>query len=219
MQPLPSLNDLYTIGTVADRTRTTLAQLFVDHDLDRRSYETLDLTLAHLGDVREGFILSLRATGRGAELRELAELVRATLATLDTGWLDELGLELLTDETIHLPHLQLLAFAHSYLVLGLLPRMPRQWVTFPQPRSYADIPVPRRPGELLERIEELEAVVARIQTAETTFSGDSLRRTYGFFEASAWLVRDQLRLFRRPPTTQQGGGPDGPPSSPPAPTP
>lgn len=192
------LADYAYMGQLAESTRGLLATLLDRGDLPPEQRDRLDEPLAHLTDVREGFLLSLRA--EAVDPGELREIVRYTLGTIDwRGWLEELGLELLEDETIYLPRLQLLAFAHSYLTLALLPRLPRRQITFPQPRSYADIPVPRRPGEVLERIEELERVLTRVQARASTgwFTGDVLRRTYGFFETSAWLVRDHLRMFRR----------------------
>src|SRR5690606_30984920 len=107
-----------------------------ERDLTPEQRDILDAVLNHLVDVREGFILTLRANA--ADLRELQDLIRYTLSSLDMGWIEELGLELLPDETIHLPRLQLLSFAHSYLTMALLPRLPRQHITFPRPRSYAD---------------------------------------------------------------------------------
>lgn len=191
------LADYAHMGHLAESTRSLLALLLDRAALSAEQRDLLDETLAHLLDVREGLILSLRAGA--ADPQELQDLVRYTLGAMDWNWLEELGLEFLPDETIHLPRIQLLAFAHSYLTLALLPRLPRRQITFPQPRSYADIPVPRRPGDVLERIEELERVLTRVQirTSTEVFTGDVLRRTYGFFETSAWLVRDHLRLFSR----------------------
>ncbi|MCZ7567743.1 MAG: hypothetical protein M5U01_03980 [Ardenticatenaceae bacterium] len=197
MDPNALLTDYAHMGHLAESTRALLALLLDQGSLPPEQRDVLDETLLHLTDVREGLILSLRADA--ADARELQDLVRYTLGALDWSWLQELGLELMPDETIYLPRLQLLAFAHSYLTLALMPRLPRRQITFPQPRSYADIPVPRRPGEVLERIEELERVLIRVQIRASTdsFTGDILRRTYGFFETSAWLVRDHLRLFGR----------------------
>lgn len=118
------------------------------------------------------------------------------------------------------PHL--LAFAHTYVTLGFLPRLrpyqvavrlsPRPETSpssvealgpkahgesFPQGRpTYADIPMPRTPGEVLSRIEELERVVWDAGLRPTgELEPDPLTRTYGFFEAGAWLAARHLSLF------------------------
>lgn len=197
MQKAGLLDDYARMGRVAETTRTLLGLVLEQREPTPAQWERLNTTLSHLTDVREGFLLSVR-TGSG-EPRELQDLVRYTLAGMDWSWLEAMGLQLLPDGSVYVPRLQLLSFAHSYLTMALLPRLPRQEITFPQPRSYADIPVPRRPGEILERIEELEQVLTRLQlnAGAEGFRGDAWRRTYGFFETSAWLVRDHMRLFRR----------------------
>jgi hypothetical protein len=98
---------------------------------------------------------------------------------------------------------QLLAFGMAVVALGQLPRLPSKQVTFPHsygnPPTYSDIPVPNTPGEMLWRIEELEQMVRRLMSDD--LSGlvqrryGSLRRTYGFFEASAWLTHKESKRF------------------------
>lgn len=194
MERMALLRDYRNLGHIAEATRELLAALVEDQSVTRQQRSQLDATLSHLTDVREGFVVSLR-TGSVAERSELADLVHHIL--FDWEWLEAFGLELMPDAMIHIPRKQLLSFAHSYLALALIPRLPAQRVTFPSPRSYADIPVPRRAGDLLARIEELEEVIARVQQEPTPLrlSSGSLRRTYGFFESSAWLVRDHMELF------------------------
>jgi hypothetical protein len=80
------------------------------------------------------------------------------------------------------------------VALGLLPHLPAQAITFPQPNpTYSDVPVPAMPRQTLERIEEIEGVLYQAGLApldELDF--DAVRRTYAFFEASAWLVNHCL---------------------------
>jgi len=80
----------------------------------------------------------------------------------------------------------LAALAHARLVLAFLPRLPDDAVRFPAGRrTYADIPVPRGPAELSERIDELERelwLTAIGHPAPRTDPG--FRRTYGFFDAA-----------------------------------
>ena len=80
----------------------------------------------------------------------------------------------------------LAALGHARLVLAFLPRLPEDEVRFPAGRrTYADIPVPRGPAELSERIDELERelwLTAVGHPAPRTDPG--FRRTYGFFDAA-----------------------------------
>src|ERR671921_592855 len=51
----------------------------------------------------------------------------------------------------------LAALAHARLVLAMLPRLAEQDVRFPSGRrTYADIPAPRGPAELSDRLDELQ---------------------------------------------------------------
>jgi hypothetical protein len=84
----------------------------------------------------------------------------------------------------------LAALAHARLVLAFLPRLPDEAVRFPGPhRTYADIPVPRGPAELAERIDELERELWRTATGRPDPpTAPAFRRTYGFFDASERLA-------------------------------
>jgi hypothetical protein len=98
---------------------------------------------------------------------------------------------------------QLLAFGMAVVALGQLPRLPSKQITFPhsysQPPTYSDIPVPSTPGEMLWRIEELEQMVWRLMSDDlhdlVQRRYGSLRRTYGFFETSAWLSHKEAVRF------------------------
>jgi hypothetical protein len=186
----------YAMGNVAQRTKELLGEYMRRRDTplssDRQKY--LTLTLHHIDNVREGFKITLRTT-EVRDLSELRELIQQTLMTWD--WLEAFNLELEPDTEIYYPLEQTLAFAHSYVTLGVLPRLPAWAVTYPEtPPTYADIPVPHTPGEVLARIDELEMVLSEA-TAKPRREADPepLRRTYGFFETSAWLVSRHLGLF------------------------
>lgn len=173
----------------------------------------------YLHKVREGFILSVRAgqVGHRAELRYLLERVISDWSQLS----HELGL---TEESqpearaesgllpagnepaqnrIERVRHQLLAFGMAVVALGQLPRLPSKQITFPHsysdPPTYSDIPVPSTPGEMLWRIEELEQMVRRLMSDDlyelVQRRYGSLRRTYGFFEASAWLSHKESARF------------------------
>jgi hypothetical protein len=83
----------------------------------------------------------------------------------------------------------LAALAHARLVLAFLPRVPEGDVRFPVGRrSYADIPAPRGPAELVDRIVELERQLWRAAAGRPVPPLDpGFRRTYGFFDAAERL--------------------------------
>lgn len=172
----------------------------------------------YLSTVREGFVLSVRT----ANVSDRAE-IRYLLDRVLTDW-DELSRELGFGEEalcvdapgngsadganapradIQRVRQQLLAFGMAVIALGYLPRLPSKQVTFPhsfgKPPTYADIPVPHTPGELLWRIEELEQTVWHMMSRDlgelVQRRYGSVRRTYGFFETSAWLSMREVERF------------------------
>ncbi|HSL98458.1 MAG TPA: hypothetical protein VK831_07795 [Candidatus Deferrimicrobiaceae bacterium] len=81
----------------------------------------------------------------------------------------------------------LLAAGHARVALSLIPRLPPEAIAWPRAhRTYADIPVPRTEGELLERAEELLRVVWRVAAGDGR-RDEPLRRTLAFYEAGARL--------------------------------
>lgn len=210
------LYDFITIGELADTTRHFLC-LNLGSDFRRGSAGVdpvaqlvLQQTRDYLGRVREGFVLSVR-TGQVSSRAELGYLLDRVLYDWDE--LEaELGLgdgtPVLAADRGEIPAVervrdQLLAFGMAVVALGALPRLPKEEVTFPRNyrpgASYADIPVPQSPGELLFRIEELEEMVWQVAVTDpdelVRRRYDPLRRTYGFFESSAWLARNESRAF------------------------
>jgi hypothetical protein len=176
----------------------------------------------YLGRVREGFVLSVRTTDV-TSTDELSYLLERVLLDWDS-LSDELGLQpdLAIESQTDLdctPHKrieqvrdQLLAFGMAAIALGMLPRLPAAEITFPRsyrkPPTYADIPVPATPAEMLQRIDELEKMIWQIashdliELAERRYN--PLRRTYGFFESSAWLAqRESQRFGVKPSNTYQ----------------
>ncbi|MCS7251047.1 MAG: hypothetical protein RMK32_00255 [Anaerolineae bacterium] len=186
------LRALQALGQMADQTKAALAHRIQKEPLPEEAYATLHNALDHLSEVREGFILSLR-TSAVPSLAELRTLVERVL--MDWSAWEALGFRLMP--AFELAHLgdQIFFFHHAYIAMGILPRLPNYAVTFPHQRrpSYADIPVPGTPAEVLDRIEEMEHVVWTAENAELEAAPqDSVRRTYAFFEASAWLVTTEL---------------------------
>lgn len=81
----------------------------------------------------------------------------------------------------------LLAAGHARVALSLIPRLPPEAIAWPRAhRTYADIPVPRTEGELLERAEELLRVVWRVAGGDPR-RDEPLRRTLAFYEVGARL--------------------------------
>src|SRR6202008_909631 len=91
---------------------------------------------------------------------------------------------------------QLLAFGMAAIAFGQLPRLPAEQITFPysysDPPTYSDISAPDSPGETLVRIEELEQMLWQIMASDLQellkYHYGALRRTYGFFEVSAFMA-------------------------------
>ncbi|RME79427.1 MAG: hypothetical protein D6784_00740 [Chloroflexi bacterium] len=150
--------------------------------------------LRHLETVREGFMLSQRTTPHMSP-SEIRALIRHIL--LDWDWLESLDLMLPQSRELEPVRDQLIAFNHAMIALAVLPHLPPEAVTFPQKRpTYADVKTPAVPAELLERIEELERVIYQadvIPTEKPPYG--PFRRTYAFFEASAWLVNRYLEAL------------------------
>jgi hypothetical protein len=149
----------------------------------------LNDVLGDMTKIREGFLLALRTrdTVLASELRDLLRYMN------DWTWLGELGLRWQTDEPLEKLGGQTVLYQHAVIALGMLPRLPQNAVTFPRGR-YADIPVPTTPGETLSRLEELENTVWKASHAPAQkLPRDAVRRTYGFFEATTWLMATHLK--------------------------
>ena len=216
-----SLYEFVGIGELAETTTRLLALSLHQtahsggekRDVSQVEQLVLQQARDYVRKVREGFMLSVR-TGQltqQAELRYLLDRVLSDWSQLSR----ELGLEDLTGEPADAPpdpdataqvervRHQLLAFGMAVVALGALPRLPAKQITFPhsysKPPTYSDIPVPHTPGELLHRIEEMEQMVWRLMSDDLNAlvhrRYGPLRRTYGFFEASAWLTRKETARF------------------------
>ncbi|NIN68522.1 MAG: hypothetical protein GTO63_28210 [Anaerolineae bacterium] len=184
---------LRTLARMMKATHQVLSQS-VHHPrqpLTQERQRQLSDTLEHMGEVREGFVLSQRMP-LPLELGELRELIQHVL--LNWGWVEDMGLLMTPGDQVELVKDQIIAYQHALVAMGVLPRLPAEAVTFPQsPPTYADLSVPGSPGELLERIEEIEHVVYRASVIPLDeLAIDPLRRTYAFFEASSWLVTHYL---------------------------
>jgi hypothetical protein len=98
---------------------------------------------------------------------------------------------------------QLVAFGMAAAAFGSLPATPAEQITFPfsfsTPPTYADIPAPTTPGEMLHRIEEIETMLWQLMSSDLqqvlNRRYGALRRTYGFFEVSAQMARRESERF------------------------
>ncbi len=227
MQPSSaSVHDFVAIGEVADTTKQLIAlnlqyglQEQGGHATGMEAVERIVLQQAreYLANVREGFILSVRAgrvTSRG-ELSYLLdrvildwsslsrELGLAEEAEAESGSGTEAAGPSPEEPSIQRVRGQLLAFGMAIVALGALPRLPAEEITFPhsysKPPTYSDIPVPVAPGEILSRIEELEQMIWQFTLRKwaelARHRYGPLRRTYGFFESSALLARRESERF------------------------
>lgn len=184
---------LRTLGRVITATHKTLAQAVhypQKQPTHARQLQLFD-TLEHMGEVREGFVLSQRMP-LPLGLGELRKLIQHVL--INWQWIEEMGLSMTPGDRVELVDNQTIAYQHALVAIGILPRLPAQVITFPQPRpTYADLSAPAVPSELLERIEEIERVLYQAGlTPLGELAFDSLRRTYAFFEASLWLINHHL---------------------------
>jgi hypothetical protein len=184
---------LRTLAKVIKATHQVLFQSVHDplRSSIRQRQRQLSETLEHMGEVREGFVLSQRMP-LPLELRELRELIQHVL--LNWGWVEDMGLLMTPGDQVELVEDQIIAYQHALVALGVLPRLPAEIITFPQPGpSYADLSAPGSPSELLDRIEEIERVVYRASVKPLDeLTVGPLRRTYAFFETSSWLVTHYL---------------------------
>ncbi|HVM30961.1 MAG TPA: hypothetical protein VM305_09380 [Candidatus Limnocylindrales bacterium] len=182
------------------RTLQVLDELWLTGDLPAGGSEVLATqTLPHVEDMETGFRIWLRASQSDlAELRAMvaragvapqpatsaerrAALIEAMQAAAGRGSAQQIQ---------PAPANSLAALELARLVFAMLPATPATEVHYPLGRrTYADITPPRRPSELVERIEELESSLWRVATGSAPRLGDArYRRTYGFFDAAVRLV-------------------------------
>jgi hypothetical protein len=187
---------LLELARIVKSTRQTLSAMIQASDWPGmlqpgwRSGQLAD-TLEHIEEVREGFILSQRMPAQ-ATLSQLRALVQHLL--LDWKWVQELDWRLDPADQIERLGSQLIVYNHALVALAVLPRLPAEAVTFPQPQStYHDVAVPALPDEMLARIEEIERIIYQIEVRSSqSLAYGPLRRTYAFFEASSWLANHYL---------------------------
>lgn len=192
---------------LAKRTRELLDAALGDGELPEGGGDYLaDRTLPHVESVQAGFIGWLRSEAAGVdELRYLLSRVAAIRVDPPANNAErraaaaEAAAELVfggregrraAELRIAEPW-SLAALAHARVVLATLPRIADSDVRYPAGRrTYADIPAPRGPAELSDRLEELERSLWRTATGRRPDPADpAFRRAYGFFDAADRLGR------------------------------
>jgi len=196
---------------LAKRTRELLATALDDGVLPDGGADYLaDRTLPHVESVQAGFVGWLRSDAAGVEelrylLRRVASIrvdapatdaerraaeaehaVERTMAARDG-----------RRSTLRIAEpWSLAALAHARVVLAMLPRIADDDVRYPAGRrTYADIPAPRGPAELSDRLEELERSLWRTAAGRRPDPTDpAFRRSYGFFDAADRLGRRAFGL-------------------------
>jgi hypothetical protein len=187
---------------LARRTREVLDAAIGEGSLPDGGAEYLsDRTLPHVEGVRNGFLGWVRS--EMADIAELRYLLGQVAAVRVDPAANEAERRAADAEAaveravagrtgrptvrLHAPEpWNLAALAHARLVLAMLPRIPDDEVRFPAGRrTYADIPVPRGPAELSERLDELERSLWRTAIGHRADPVDpAFRRAYGFFDAA-----------------------------------
>jgi len=187
---------LRELADVVKVTRQTLATRIQKNNrpgwlLSGSQSGQLSKALEHVEEIREGFILS-QQTPSQASISELRAIVRDIL--LDWDWVQDMNMLLTPAQQIERLGQQLVYYNHALVALAMLPRLPAQAITFPQPNpTYGDVSVPVLPGEMLARIEEIEQMIYQAEVGRVKSSAyAAFRRTASFFEASNWLVNNYL---------------------------
>jgi hypothetical protein len=194
--------ELDAVLELVRRTREVLDAAVADGEVAADDADFLaDSTLPHVEGIQDGFRGWLRSEGVSlAELQYLLSLTAAARvgpaetaadrhAAAVEAWLESRAGELLRRNRPVIRNAgagDLVRLAHARVVLAFIPRMPDEDVRFPAIlRTYADIPAPRGPAELADRLAELERLLWHVATRRRVPPADpAFRRTYGFFDAA-----------------------------------
>src|SRR3954447_2767337 len=196
---------------LAKRTRELLATALDDGVLPDGGADYLaDRTLPHVESVQAGFVGWLRSDAAGVDelrylLRRVASIrVEPPVSDAERRAAEAEGAVERTMAARDGRHSSLriaepwslAALAHARVVLAMLPRIADDDVRYPAGRrTYADIPAPRGPAELSDRLPELERSLLPTAAGRTPNPGDpAFRRAYGFFDAADRLGRRAFGL-------------------------
>jgi hypothetical protein len=197
---------------LARRTRELLDAALGDGSLPDGGADYLaERTLPHVESVQAGFVGWLRSEAAGVdELRYLLRRVAALRVDAPENNAERraAAAEAAAERAFAAGHAgpprtlrpaepwSLAALAHARVVLAMLPRIAADDVRYPAGlRTYADIPAPRGPAELSDRLEELERSLWQTAIGHRPDAGDpAFRRAYGFFDAADRLGRRAFGL-------------------------
>jgi len=197
---------------LARRTRELLDAALGEGALPEGGADYLaDRTLPHVESVQAGFVGWLRSEAAGVdELRYLLGRVAALRVDGPENNAERraAAAEAAAERAFAAGHAvsphplrvaepwSLAALAHARVVLAMLPRTAADDVRYPAGlRTYADIPAPRGPAELSDRLEELERSLWQTATGRRPDPADpAFRRSYGFFDAADRLGRRAFGL-------------------------
>jgi len=87
----------------------------------------------------------------------------------------------------------LAAAHHARIVFALIPKLPAERVSWSAPSlvaGYGDVLPPADLEDLIDRVDELDAVLSRLAIGRQIEPDARFRRTYAFCETAAWLDPD-----------------------------
>ncbi|MFN8532982.1 MAG: hypothetical protein U0556_05510 [Dehalococcoidia bacterium] len=163
------------------QTRLALREyLEFDGDVDpaRVSFLATE-TLSHVESVQQGFRQTARASE--ASLMEWRAVLRPAELIDCSASPDSRGRRLAAVGAVAIE-----AINHARVVLGLVPAIPAEAVSFPGVPSYRDIPVPHSPAGLTSRLDEIERAIWQVASHRPAERAE-FRRVYAFFEAGSVL--------------------------------
>ena len=184
--------ELFDFAGLYVRTRAILREHLEALELQQQQATAFlaERTLPHVEAMRQGLRWTVRNEHGGVD--ELRYVVGPDVGTDDP-------LDRRAEQELSAANLRcLMALLHARVVMAWLPGLPREVTTFPGPLGYRDIRAPRGPGELKDRLEELERGVWEVAVGRPrpSIQHGRYRRVYAFFEAGAWLALQQARQLR-----------------------
>jgi len=217
MQENSQVYEFISIGELAETT-TQLLSLNLQHktnvyhghgkrranNIEQIEHLVLQRARDYLAEVREGFMLSVRTSEmtQWSEINFLLDRIFLDWAELsrELGLDDMTNSELIETQTVNR---QLLSYNLAMSTLHHMPTLPPERVTFPhnymERPTYADITPPDSPAAMLMRIDELEQMLWQFMANNLEDLMNHyyapLRRTYGFFEASAYMISQETKRF------------------------
>jgi hypothetical protein len=192
------------LAALFGRTRAALDQVLEQGRASGTGASLIaDQTLPHVEGIEAGFRARLRASD--IDLPELRGLMaRAGLRVTEPRTEAERRAALIEAmqalsgvggprEVMAAPGRELTALEHARIAMAMVPHTAPPDVHYRGRPSYADIAVPRTPGEFVSRIEEVERTLWRAAAGRPARRTDpAWRRVYAFFDAGERLSAQGL---------------------------